>query len=74
MDEVGDDVGEAEHWENVAWDGESDEELDEDSDEELDGSRTKSRNKSCAARSRGFKPGRRVSSESCSKSCVGGPV
>ncbi len=37
MDEVGDDVGEAQHWENVAWDGESDEELDEDSDEELDG-------------------------------------
>ncbi len=37
MDEVGDDVGEARHWENVAWDGESDDELDEDSDEELDG-------------------------------------
>jgi hypothetical protein len=34
MDEVGDDVGEAEQWENVAWDGQSDEELDEDSDEE----------------------------------------
>jgi hypothetical protein len=37
MDEVGDDVGEAQQWENVALDGESDEELDEDSDEELDG-------------------------------------
>ena len=36
MDEVGDDVG-AQHWENVAWDGQSDDELDEDSDEELDG-------------------------------------
>jgi hypothetical protein len=36
MDEVGDDAGEAEHWENVALDGESDEELDEDSDEESD--------------------------------------
>ena len=37
MDEVRDDVGEAEHWENVALDGESDEELDEERDEELDG-------------------------------------
>ncbi len=37
MDEVGDDVGEAEQWENVAWDGESDEELDEERDEESDG-------------------------------------
>ena len=36
MDEVGDDVGEAEHWENVALDGESDEESDEDPDEEWD--------------------------------------
>jgi hypothetical protein len=30
-------VGEAEQWENVAWDGESDDELYEDSDDELDG-------------------------------------
>jgi hypothetical protein len=37
MDEVGDDVGEAEPWENVALDGESDEELDEERDEESDG-------------------------------------
>jgi hypothetical protein len=36
LDEVGDDVGEAEHWENVALDGESDEELHEDSDGEWD--------------------------------------
>jgi hypothetical protein len=36
LDEV-DDVGEAQHWENVAWDGESDDELEEDSDEVLDG-------------------------------------
>jgi hypothetical protein len=35
MDEVGDDVAEAEHWENVT--GESDEELDEERDEESDG-------------------------------------
>ncbi len=34
MDEVGDDVGEAQHWENMEWDGQSDDELDEDSDEE----------------------------------------
>jgi hypothetical protein len=37
MDEVGDDVGEAEHWQNVALDGESDEELDEERDEESEG-------------------------------------
>ncbi len=37
MDEVGDDVAGAEHWENVAWDGESDEEFDEERDEESDG-------------------------------------
>ena len=37
MDEVGDDVREAEHWENVALDDESDEELDDESDEESDG-------------------------------------
>ncbi len=34
MDEVGDDVGEAEHWENVALDGESDEDSDGESDGE----------------------------------------
>ncbi len=34
MDEVGDDVGEAEHWENVALDEELDEDSDEESDEE----------------------------------------
>ncbi len=37
MDEVGDDVREAEHWENVALDGELDGELDEERDEESDG-------------------------------------
>ena len=37
MDEVGDDVRGAEHWENVALDDESDEESDEESHEELDG-------------------------------------
>ena len=34
MDEVGDDVRGAEHWENVALDDESDEESDEESHEE----------------------------------------
>ncbi len=33
MDEVGDDVGEGEHWENVALDGELDEEWEEERDE-----------------------------------------
>ena len=37
MDEVGDDVRGAEHWENVALDDESDEESDEESHEESDG-------------------------------------
>ncbi len=37
MDEVGADVREAEHWENVALDEESDEELDEERNEESDG-------------------------------------
>ena len=37
MDEVGDDVRGAEHWENVALDDESDEESDEEWDEESDG-------------------------------------
>ena len=84
MDGFGDDVREAQE-ENAAEDGELDAELDEELDEESDGEsdeesdeeRTKSRNrrtKSCATRSRCFKPGRRISSESCSMSCVGGPV
>jgi hypothetical protein len=33
MDEVGDDVREAQHWENAAEDGESDEESGEESEE-----------------------------------------
>ncbi len=37
MDEVGDDVRGAEHWENVALDDESDEESDEELHEESDG-------------------------------------
>jgi len=37
MDEVGDDVRGAEHWENVALDDESDDESDEESHEESDG-------------------------------------
>ena len=37
MDEVGDDVRGAEHWENVAVDDESDEESDEELHEESDG-------------------------------------
>ena len=37
MDEVGADVREAEHWENVALDEESDEEFDEERNEESDG-------------------------------------
>ena len=37
MDEVGDDVRGAEHWENVALDDESDDESNEESHEESDG-------------------------------------
>ena len=37
MDEVGDDVRGAEHWENVALDDESDDESDEELHEESDG-------------------------------------
>jgi hypothetical protein len=37
MDEFGDDVREAQHWENAAEEEESDEELDEESEEESDG-------------------------------------
>ena len=36
MDEVGDDVRGAEHWENVALDDESDDESDEESHDESD--------------------------------------